>query len=219
VLAGVVLAATGGAAYCQEAKPEAKPAAAEAAAPASASAAAKPDLAKGQATSTNVCAACHTSDGSRGSPANPILQGQHPEYLVKQLTEFKSGKRQNPIMSGMAASLTEADMKNVAAFYAGKQAKPGFAKNKDLVTLGEKIYRGGIAERSVPACAGCHSPTGAGIPAQYPRLAGQHADYTEAQLVAFRGGVRKNSIPMTGVAAKMNDREIKAVADYIAGLH
>ncbi len=184
-----------------------------------AKAAAKPDLAKGQATSTNVCAACHTSDGSRGSPANPILQGQHPEYLVKQLTEFKSGKRANAIMMGMASALSEDDMRNVAAFYAGKQAKPGFAKNKELVSLGEKIYRGGIADRSVPACAGCHSPTGAGIPAQYPRMAGQHADYTEAQLVAFRGGVRKNSLQMTGVAAKMNDREIKAVSDYIAGLH
>ncbi|MES2993703.1 MAG: c-type cytochrome [Pseudomonadota bacterium] len=181
--------------------------------------AAKPDLAKGQATATNVCAACHTADGSRGSPANPIIQGQHPEYLVKQLTEFKSGKRQNAVMSGMAATLTEADMKNVSAFYAGKVAKPGFAKNKATVELGEKIYRGGIAERSIPACAGCHSPNGAGIPAQYPRLAGQHADYTEAQLVAFRNGVRKNSVPMAGVAAKMNDREIKAVSDYIAGLN
>ena len=189
--------------------------AAEGAAPA----AAKPDLAKGQATSTNVCAACHTNDGSRGSPANPIIQGQHPEYLVKQLSEFKSGKRANPVMSGMAATLSDADMKNVAAFYAGKTAKPGFAKNKDLVALGEKIYRGGIADRMIPACAGCHSPSGAGIPSQYPRLAGQHADYTEAQLVAFRSGSRKNSVPMTGVAAKMNDREIKAVADYIAGLH
>ena len=183
-----------------------------------AKAAAKPDLAKGQTTSTNVCAACHTSDGSRGSPANPILQGQHPEYLVKQLSEFKSGKRANAIMMGMASALSEDDMSNVAAFYAGKQAKPGFAKNKDLVALGEKIYRGGIADRNIPACAACHSPTGAGIPAQYPRMAGQHADYTEAQLVAFRSGVRKNSAQMTGVAAKMNDREIKAVADYIAGL-
>ncbi|HZT55814.1 MAG TPA: c-type cytochrome, partial [Burkholderiaceae bacterium] len=157
--------------------------------------------------------------GSRGSPANPILQGQHPEYLVKQLTEFKSGKRQNAVMSGMAATLSEDDMKNVAAFYAGKTAKAGFAKNKATVELGEKIYRGGIAERNVPACAGCHSPNGAGLPAQYPRLGGQHADYTEAQLVAFRSGARKNSVPMSGVAAKMNDREIKAVADYIAGLH
>ena len=175
--------------------------------------------AKGAAISTSVCSACHTNDGSRGIAANPILQGQHPEYLVKQLSEFKSGQRVNPIMSGMVAALSEADMKNVAAFYASKVAKPGFAKNKDLVVLGEKIYRGGIADRMIPACSGCHSPTGAGIPAQYPRLSGQHADYTEAQLVAFRSGVRKNSIPMTGVAAKMNDREIKAVADYIAGLH
>jgi cytochrome c553 len=180
--------------------------------------AAKPDLAKGQATSTNVCAACHTSDGSRGSPANPIIQGQHPEYLVKQLAEFKAGTRANAIMLGMSMTLSEDDMKNVAAFYAGKQPKPGFAKNKDLVALGEKIYRGGIADRNVPACAGCHSPSGAGIPAQYPRLAGQHADYTEAQLVAFRSGLRKNSAQMMGVAAKMNDREIKAVSDYIAGL-
>ena len=102
--------------------------------------------------------------GSRGSPANPILQGQHPEYLVKQLTEFKSGKRKNAIMSGMAAPLSEEDMRNVAAFYASKTAKPGFAKNKDTVALGEKIWRGGIAERNVPACAACHGPTGAGIP-------------------------------------------------------
>ncbi len=202
-VASVLLAACASSAFAAEA---AKPAA-------------KPDLAKGQATSTNVCAACHTNDGSRGSPANPIIQGQHPEYLVKQLTEFKAGKRQNAVMSGMVAALSEDDMKNVAAFYAGKTAKPGFAKNKATVELGEKIYRGGIAERSIPACAGCHSPSGAGMPAQYPRLAGQHADYTEAQLVAFRSGARKNSVAMTGVAAKMNDREIKAVADYIAGLH
>jgi cytochrome c553 len=182
-------------------------------------AAPKPDLAKGEATSKAVCGTCHTNDGTRGSPAYPILQGQHPEYLVKQLTEFKSGKRANAIMTGMASTLSDADMKNVAAFYASKQARPGFAKNKDLVGLGEKIYRGGVADRSIPACAGCHSPDGAGIPAQYPRLAGQHADYTEAQLVALRGGARTNSLPMTGVAAKLNDREIKAIADYVAGLH
>jgi cbb3-type cytochrome c oxidase subunit III len=182
-------------------------------------AAAKVDLAKGQAIATQVCAACHTADGSRGSPANPILQGQHPEYLVKQLSEFKSGKRDNAVMKGFATALSDEDMKNVAAFYAGKQAKAGAAKNKDLVVLGEKIYRGGIADRKVPACAACHSPSGAGMPAQYPRLSGQHTDYTTAQLVAFRDGIRKNNAVMTGVVAKMNDREIKAVADYIAGLH
>ena len=180
--------------------------------------AAKPDAAKGQEKATAVCAACHTADGSRGSPANPILQGQHPEYIVKQLQEFKSGKRANAIMQGMAAGLTEEDMRNVAAFYAGKQAKPGAAKSKELAALGEKIYRGGIADRNVPACAGCHTPTGVGMPSQFPRLAGQHADYTAAQMLAFRDGVRKNNAIMTGVAAKMNDREIQAVSDYIAGL-
>lgn len=180
--------------------------------------AAKADLAKGEATSNGVCVACHTNDGSRGSPANPILQGQHPEYLAKQLAEFKAGKRENAIMKGFASTLSDDDMKNVAAYYASKQAKPGFAKNKELVALGEKIYRGGIADRSIPACSGCHSPSGAGMPSQYPRLAGQHADYIEAQLTAFRGGVRKNNLQMTGVAAKLNDREIKAVSDYIAGL-
>ena len=178
----------------------------------------KPDLAKGQAKSNEVCAACHTNDGSRGSPANPILQGQHPEYLAKQLAEFKEGKRDNAIMKGFAATLTDEDIRNVSAFYAGKQAKPGFAKNKDLVALGEKIYRGGIADRQIAACAGCHNPSGGGIPSMFPRLAGQHADYTEAQLVAFRARTRKNSTQMTDIAAKMNDREIKAVADYIAGL-
>ena len=179
---------------------------------------AKPDLAKGQAISTQVCGACHTADGSRGSPANPILQGQHPEYLVKQLTEFKEGKRNNPVMKGFASSLSPEDMTNVAAFYGSKQAKPGFAKNKDLVQLGEKIYRGGIMEKKVPACSGCHSPTGAGIPAQYPRIGSQHSDYTEAQLTAFRNGSRKNSPQMGAIAASMSDTEIKAVADYIAGL-
>lgn len=185
---------------------------------ADAKAPAKPDLARGQEIATQVCAACHTADGSRGSPANPILAGQHADYLTKQLVEFKSGKRANPVMSGMAAPLTEADMKNVAAFYATKTAKPGAAKNKDTVLLGEKIYRGGIAAKQVPACAGCHSPNGAGIPAQYPRLSGQHGDYVEAQMVAFRQGTRNNSVQMTAIAAKMSDKEIKAVSDYIAGL-
>ena len=180
--------------------------------------AAKPDLARGQAIATQVCSACHTVDGSRGSPANPILAGQHPEYIVKQLTEFKADKRQNPIMKGFASALSEEDMRNVAAFYAGKQAKPGFAKDKNLVTLGERIYRGGIPAAQVAACAGCHSPTGAGIPAHYPRIAGQHSDYVEAQMQAFRSRARTNSPEMTAMAERMSDREIKAVSDYVAGL-
>jgi cytochrome c553 len=180
--------------------------------------AAGPDLARGQAIATQVCAACHAVDGSRGTPANPILAGQHPEYIVKQLTEFKADKRQNPIMKGFASALSEEDMKNVAAFYASKQAKPGFAKDKNLVTLGERIYRGGIPAAQVAACAGCHSPSGAGIPAHYPRIGGQHADYVEAQMVAFRSRARTNSPEMTAMAERMSDREIKAVSDYIAGL-
>jgi cytochrome c553 len=191
---------------------------AQSGAPAAAQAASAPDPAKGGAIATAVCAACHSSDGSRGAAANPIIQGQHPDYLVKQLAEFKAGKRKSPIMQPIAAALSEADMRNVAAFYASKQAKPGFARNKELVSLGERIYRGGLADRAVPACAGCHGPSGAGIPAQYPRLAGQHAEYTEAQLANFRGGVRQNNLAMVGVASKLNDREIKALSDYVGGL-
>ena len=179
---------------------------------------AKPDLAKGEASFTAVCAACHGADGNSGTPANPKLAQQHPEYLVKQLQEFKSGKRNNAVMSGFASALSDQDMKNIAYWLTSKKAKLGFAKDKELVALGERIYRGGIADRQVPACAGCHSPNGAGIPSQYPRLGAQHADYTVTQLTAFRDGVRKNNLQMTQVAAKMNDREIKAVADYIAGL-
>ncbi len=177
----------------------------------------KADAAKGGQLAT-ACMACHTADGTRGSPANPILQGQHPEYLVKQLVEFKGGKRKNAIMSGLAAALSEDDMKHIAAFYASKKAKEGFAKNKETVSLGEQIWRGGIAAKQVPACAGCHSPNGAGIPAQYPRIAGQHADYTAAQLTAFNLGQRGNNAQMMTISAKMNDREMKAVADYASGL-
>jgi cbb3-type cytochrome c oxidase subunit III len=178
----------------------------------------KPDLAKGQAIAAQACAACHTSDGSRGSPANPILQGQHPEYLVKQLQEFKSGKRKNAIMMGFASTLSDEDMRHVAAYFGSKVAKPGAARNKDTIRLGEKIYRGGILQKNVPACAGCHGPTGAGIPAQFPRLGGQHADYTESQMNAFRSGARGNSAQMSAIALRMTDTEIKAVSDYIAGL-
>lgn len=180
--------------------------------------AAKPDLVKGEATYTAVCAACHGADGNSAIAANPKLSQQHPEYLVKQLQEFKSGKRNNAVMKGFAAALSDDDMRNIAYWVAAKPIKPGFAKDKDLVALGERIYRGGIADRQIAACAGCHSPNGAGIPAQYPRLSGQHADYTVAQLNMFRDGSRANSQQMTQVAAKLNDKEIRAVADYIAGL-
>lgn len=178
----------------------------------------KPDLVKGEAAYAAVCAACHGADGNSGTPAYPKLSQQHPEYLIKQLQEYKSDKRNNAVMKGFASTLSDEDMRNIAFWVTTNKAKPGFAKEKELVGLGERIYRGGISDRQVPACAGCHSPNGAGIPAQYPRLSGQHAEYSIAQMVAFRDGVRKNSLQMTQIAAKMNDREIKAVSDYIAGL-
>lgn len=180
--------------------------------------AAKPDLVKGAATFAAVCVACHAADGNSAIAANPKLAQQHPEYLIKQLQEYKSGKRKNPIMQGFAAALSDDDMRNISYWVASKPVKPGFAKDKALVALGERIYRGGISDRQVPACAGCHSPNGAGIPSQYPRLGGQHAEYTATQLTAFRDGGRDNSLQMHQVAAKLNDREIRAVADYIAGL-
>ena len=183
-----------------------------------AAAPAKPDLVKGEASYSTVCVACHAADGNSAIPINPKLSQQHPEYLVKQLQEFKSGKRANAIMQGFASMLSDEDMKNISWWLASKPATEGFAKDKDLVALGERIYRGGSAERNIASCASCHSPNGAGIPSQYPRLSGQHADYTASQLEQFRGGVRLNSAQMTGVAAKLNDREIKAVSDYIAGL-
>jgi cytochrome c553 len=185
---------------------------------------AKPDLAKGEAifnatpANSQSCASCHSADGNSSIAANPKLAQQHPEYILKQLQDFKSGKRKSPIMKPLASALSDEDMRNIAFFVGSKKGKTGFAKDKDLVGLGEKIYRGGIADRQVPACAGCHSPNGAGMPAQYPRLSGQHADYTTAQMVAFRDGQRLNNPVMNGVAAKLNDREIKAVADYVAGL-
>ena len=197
-----------------------------AAAPAAAAPAkpAKPDPAKGDtlfnASTPTIqsCASCHNADGNSSIPANPKLAQQHPEYILKQLQEFKTGKRKNAVMTPMASHLSDQDMRDIAWFVGAKKVKTGFSKDKDTIAMGEKIYRGGIADRQVPACAGCHSPNGAGIPAQYPRLGGQHADYTVAQLTAFRDGGRLNAPQMTGVAAKLNDREIKAVADYVAGL-
>ena len=180
--------------------------------------AAKPDLVKGEASYGAVCMACHGADGNSAIAANPKLSQQHPEYLVKQLQEFKSGKRKSAIMQGFASTLSDDDMRNIAYWVTSKPAKPGFAKDKELVALGERIYRGGIADRQIASCAGCHSPNGAGLPAQYPRLSGQHADYTVTQLNMFRDGSRANSPQMNQVAAKLNDKEIKAVADYIAGL-
>ena len=194
-------------------------------APAIAQNSAKADPAKGQAIAAQVCAACHMADGNSAQAANPKLAGQIPEYLYKQLSNFKpqgdkKPERENAIMAGMVANLSDADMRNVAAFYAAQTLHPEAASDKALAALGQKIYRGGNLESGVAACAGCHGPTGAGMPAQYPRLSGQFAEYVEAQLKGFRAGARDNDPNgmMRGVAARMTDREIKAVSEYIAGL-
>jgi len=186
---------------------------------------AKADLANGQKIAAQVCAACHGADGNSATSANPKLAGQIPEYLQKQLANFKSSggkraERENPVMGAMAASLLSEDIRNVAAYYGAQQARPGSAKGKDMLALGRKIWRGGDASKGLPACAGCHGATGAGLPSQYPRLAGQFAEYTEAQLKAFASGARLNDANsiMRTIAAKMSEPEIRAVADYAAGL-
>ena len=192
---------------------------------AAAQAPAKPDLAKGQAVASQVCAACHAADGNSQAAANPKLAGQFYEYLHKQLGNFKAqggkkAERDNAVMAGMTANLSASDLKDVAAYFAAQKLKPAVARDKDLAAQGQKIYRGGIAATGVAACAGCHGPAGAGIPAQYPRIAGQFPEYIEAQLKAFRAGTRANDPNgmMRSVAARMSDREIQAVAEYAAGL-
>jgi cytochrome c553 len=185
----------------------------------------KGDPAKAQQIVTQVCVACHAADGNSAIPANPVLAGQHPEYTYKQLRGFKSqggkpAERNNGVMAGMVANLSDDDMKNLAAYFAVQKPKQRSAHDAALAKQGEAIYRGGIPAKGVAACASCHAPNGAGMPAQFPRVAGQHAEYTLAQLTAFRAGQRANDPAqmMRGVAAKMNDQEIKAVSEYIAGL-
>jgi len=165
-----------------------------------------------------VCAACHAPDGNSVISLNPKLAAQHPEYLEKQLNEFKAGKRANAVMTGIASTLSEEDMKQLANYFSGQKLTLGQTKANGKGSLGEKIYRGGIAATNVPACAACHGANGAGLPKQFPRLSGQHADYTLAQLRTFRTGERANAPMMMVIAAKMTDAEMAAVADYIQGL-
>lgn len=179
---------------------------------------AKPDLAKGQATYTEVCAACHGATGVSEAPNYPSLAQQFPEYLTKQLQDFKSGAREDAIMQGMAAALDDEGVRNVSAWLASQKAAPGVAQDKDLAAVGERLYRGGAQDRKMAACAGCHSPNGVGIPSQYPHLAGQHQEYTVKQLTDFRDGKRANSTVMHGEVKYLTDREIQGLADYIAGL-
>lgn len=185
----------------------------------------KVDAARGQQIATQVCAACHAADGNSTVSANPKLAGQFPEYLQKQLRNFqaqggKQPQRVNAVMNGMAANLKEDEIKSLAAHYGSQKLKPALARDKDAAAIGQKIWRGGNPASGVAACAGCHGPAGAGIPAQYPRLAGQHPEYIDAQLKLFRAGTRANDANgmMRGVAARMTDAEIRAVSEYVAGL-
>lgn len=164
------------------------------------------------------CVSCHGAAGNSTIAANPKLAAQFAPYLYKQLVDFTTPQRNQAIMSTYAKLLSDADKRNIAAYLAAQTPKPGAAKDPATLELGKKIFRGGIAEKSVPACAGCHGPAGNGVPNQYPRLAGQHQDYTAAQLSLFRQGARSNSAPMTVIAKRLSDDEIKAVADYVAGL-
>ena len=174
--------------------------------------------ASAEQTVKNVCSACHGTDGNSAIALNPKLAGQHPEYLLKQLTNFKEGKRVNVVMSGIAGALSTAEMQDLAKYFADQKQTLGKAKSNGAGSLGEKIYRGGIAATGVPACAACHGANGAGIPKQYPRLSGQYADYNLQQLRTLRTGERANAPMMMTIAAKMTDAEMQAVADYMQGL-
>jgi cytochrome c553 len=189
--------------------------------------AAKPDLAKAKQTADTLCAACHGADGNSPSPANPNLAGQQAAYLTLQLEHFKSGVRNNPIMAGMAATLTPEDMRALGIYFSQQKPKAAGIKDRELALAGQKLYRGGNVASGLPACAACHSPDGAGIPSRYPRLGGQHADYALTQLKAFKAGERGmdkggkdvNGRVMAQVAARMSDKEMQALVQYTSGLY
>ncbi len=188
--------------------------------------AAKPDLAHASQIVATICAACHGADGNSAVPANPNLAGQGAEYITRQLQLFKSGIRVNPVMTGLAATLTPDDMVALGFYFSRQKPAGGTATDPALVRTGQSLYRGGVASTGLPACSSCHSPNGAGVPKNYPRLAGQHADYTYAQLKAFKAGERgadkegkdTQGKIMWAVAQKMSDEQMKALADYASGL-
>lgn len=177
----------------------------------------KADLARGKQIATTVCAACHGPDGNSTVPANPILAGQHGDYIAAQLAAFKSGARPSPIMQGMAAPLTPEDMRNVGAYFATQKAAPQVARDKALAERGQQIWRAGIKALGIPACAGCHGAAGHGIPAQYPRLAGQYSELTLGWLRSYATGARPHAV-MGPIASKLNENDMKAVSEYMVGL-
>jgi cytochrome c553 len=188
--------------------------------------AAKPDLAKAKQTAEQVCAACHGPDGNGALSVNPNLAGQGAEYITRQLRHFKSGVRVNAIMQGMVTALSDADMAALGAFYAAQKPRGPGAKDAALAKAGQTLWRAGDNANSLPACSSCHAPDGSGIPDNYPRVSGQHADYTYAQLKAFKSGERGNDAAgkdaqgriMWSIAQKLSDAQMKALSDYAAGL-
>ena len=193
---------------------------------AGAQAPAKPDLAKAQQVVNQVCAACHGADGTSPTSANPSLAGLPADYITVQLAHFKAGTRVNAVMQPMAAPLSAEDMASLGAYYASQKPKPQGARDAALAREGQKLWRTGDAANGIPACSACHGPTGAGIPKNFPRIGGQWADYTVAQLKAFRAGERGNDASgkdangriMAGVARGMTDAQMRAVAEYAQGL-
>ncbi|MBK8385618.1 MAG: cytochrome c4 [Candidatus Accumulibacter sp.] len=185
----------------------------------------KPDLAKAKEIAGGVCVACHGADGNSPAAANPILAGQIPQYIYKQLSNFKAvdGKpavRNNAIMGGMVAALSDEDMRSLSVYFSQQKMQPSVAKDEKLLADGKTLWRKGDFEKGIPACAGCHGPAGAGLPAQYPRLAGQYAEYTSTQLKNFRSQERANDAEkvMRVIAGKLSDQQISAVSEYAAGL-
>lgn len=167
------------------------------------------------------CAACHGQDGNSAAASFPKIAGLGEKYILKQLKEFKSGARDNAIMKGQVAALSDTQMADLAAYFAGNKRSVGYAK-KDQVELGEKIYRAGNLATGVPACLACHGADGAGMEAAgFPALGGQHSDYIKSQLVMFQEGKRANdaSAVMRDISGRMSNKEVAAVAAYIQGLH
>jgi cbb3-type cytochrome c oxidase subunit III len=178
----------------------------------------KGDPSQGKVIVEKVCAACHGADGNSGASTYPSLAGQNQKYLVEQLKAFKAGTRKNPVMLGMAATLSDADMQNVAAYLSQQKPKVREAADKTQIALGKQIYRGGNPATKVPACMACHGPNGAGLPDQFPRLGSQHAAYVVKQLNDFKAGTERQNAMMGDIATRLTDAETKAVAEYISGL-